>query len=161
MFENFLISGGRREFLWRSCSANFRSLLRENFFSYEKNLLCPFEEVNAGYSYIKILNWLSEVYILVWRICHSTRGHIQLQTEREFLAASLQPQNMFLTHSVSTEDRSVFLAPWKKTDEQACVSLESAVWKGRQEPSFMFLIAPFISFDDVYALIDHDNYSYF
>ena len=30
-FENFLISGGRREFLWRSCSANSRSLLRGNF----------------------------------------------------------------------------------------------------------------------------------
>lgn len=49
----------------------------------------------------------------------------------------------------------MLLAPWKKIDEQACVSLESTVWKGRQEPSFMF------SFEDVYALINNDNYSYF
>jgi len=54
----------------------------------------------------------------------------------------------------------MLLAPWKKIDEQECVILESTVWKDRQEPSFMFSIVQFISFDDVYALINHDNYSY-
>ena len=54
----------------------------------------------------------------------------------------------------------MLLAPWKKIDEQECAFLESTVWKGRQEP-FMFLIVQFISFDYVYALINHDNYSHF